>query len=468
MLSDRTLWKIVAFIPAILMILMVYQCAYLCAFETAKDDLPVTIINISVNCIGTIITLFIYVATYFDKWLRGKAQNIFLALTFYECLTLNSTLVICYVDGNPEMIAVNQIANLFYFGASIMMPFLLWLYVLYQKDDSSKGLLHRFVLCSFLCGALMLILNLFFGFIYYFDDFGMYQRTDAIWLSFLFPLIMVICIVYYSSKNLKLRSERFTLSVFLILTSVFGIIQMTNVEFQVMYIGVLFSLLAVYCNIYVRRGYELAKKDAEIDIERKTALVSQIRPHFLYNVLNTIMSMEDVDSMRKSVVTFGKYLRGNLDILSLNSTVPFTKELDHVKTYVSLEKIRYEERLTIKYEITAIDFEVPPLCVQVLAENAIKHGISKREDGGLLIIRSYSDEYYNYIEVNDSGVGFDTNKPLSEERSHIGVGNARSRLSSMVGGSLAIRSIPEVGTYAVITIPKKAQSFDSTYPQVIE
>jgi len=449
------------------MFLMVYQCLVLCAFYTPIDYKPATIVSISVNMLCMIITLFIYVGSVFDRWLRGRSQNVFLIMGFFECLTLNCTLVICYVNGIPDMLLANKITNLIYFSASVVMPLLLWYYVTSQNDSYIAGLSHRIVNIAFGIGCILLAINLFTGFIYYFDETGLYQRTDLFWVSFVMPVTIIAISIYWGFHSMKTGLEKFTIGVFILFTLIFGLIQVFNIDIQVMYIGVLFSMLAVYCNIYIMRGYDLAKKDVQLNAEKNAALVSQIRPHFLYNVLNTIMSMDDVNFMRKSIVMFGKYLRGNLDILSLESTVPFTKELNHVKTYIELEKIRYEDKLTIKYEISAIDFEIPPLCVQVLVENAIKHGISKREEGGIVVIKSYADEESYFVEVNDTGVGFDTSVPPSTERSHIGVDNARTRLANMVDGTLAVKSTIGVGTETKIMIPRKTLEHSQNYVEAV-
>ena len=134
--------------------------------------------------------------------------------------------------------------------------------------------------------------------------------------------------------------------------------------------------------------------------------------------------------------------------------IPFEKELSHVETYLNLEKMRFEERLNVVYDIEETDFCLPSLVVQPLVENAVKHGICKKEEGGTLIIKTA--KIYNRIVISiiDDGVGFDTkvNKKDNSGRHHIGIQNVRDRLAQMAGGELIIRSTPGVGTKAYIVL----------------
>jgi len=145
-------------------------------------------------------------------------------------------------------------------------------------------------------------------------------------------------------------------------------------------------------------------------------------------------------------------LRGNLESLSINNLIPFEKELRHVKTYLSLEKKRFGDRIEIVYDIRADDFSIPVLTLQPIVENAVRHGITKNEDGGKVVIKSEENDNEVIITVTDDGVGFDTDR--KRDSRCVGIENVRSRLTKMCEGSLDIKSKPGDGTVAVITLCK--------------
>ena len=197
------------------------------------------------------------------------------------------------------------------------------------------------------------------------------------------------------------------------------------------------------------------------DLENKliqnqiSIMLSQIQPHFLYNSLTAIRELCLIDPKKayETVDEFSTYLRGNLDSLSFKKPIPFEKELSHVKTYLSLEKKRFGDNLNIIYDINASLFLIPSLTLQPIVENAVRHGVTKREDGGTVTITTEETEAEAIITVTDDGVGFDPTLQKSNNR-HVGIANVRSRLSTMCDGTLKISSEPGVGTTAVIIIVK--------------
>ena len=186
-------------------------------------------------------------------------------------------------------------------------------------------------------------------------------------------------------------------------------------------------------------------------------MISQIQPHFLYNILNTIYHLcdKDIELAKKAVDKFSTYLRNNIDSLSTTELISFNTELDNIKTYIELEKIRFGEELEIIYDIQTVDFNLPILSIQPLVENAIKHGVSKKRGGGTVTISSCEDDLYYIITIADTGVGYDVNQTLNDGKSHIGIQNVKDRLQSRVEGQLIIESEIGLGTKVVVYIPKK-------------
>lgn len=213
----------------------------------------------------------------------------------------------------------------------------------------------------------------------------------------------------------------------------------------------------LYVKIDLHKGLLLERQEKEI-VEWKTQIMlSQMQPHFLYNVLTTISSMcemQNANEARDVVNHFADYFRTNLDSLGTEKTISFEKELEHIKTYLWLEKVRFEDYLNVCYEIEATEFVVPSLAVQPIVENAVKHGIHPKDEPGTVTIKTYETDREYVICIKDDGVGFDVNVKLNDNRTHVGIENVRKRLEIICRGSCEIESEKGKGTIVTIRIPK--------------
>ena len=227
------------------------------------------------------------------------------------------------------------------------------------------------------------------------------------------------------------------------------------------YIFLAIALEVLYFGIEMQKDKQLLAKEVQLaktaaEVENKNAqiMISQIQPHFLYNTLSVIdyLCEKDPSEARRAVTAFSDYLRMNMDSLTCLNPVPFEKELEHAKTYLWIDKLRFGDILTVEYDIQVTDFRIPPLTLQPLCENAVKHGIRGKEYGGTVRISTRKTDDVLYITVEDDGIGFDPGKELSDGKSHIGIENVRKRLSSMVDGKLDISSEYGKGTAATIII----------------
>ena len=197
--------------------------------------------------------------------------------------------------------------------------------------------------------------------------------------------------------------------------------------------------------------------NAQLSQTRISTMMSQIRPHFIYNTLGSIEQLCKLDPPKAGdlVHNFAKYLRGNFGELDNPKPILMSQEMEHVRHYISIENVRFPD-MTFTFEMNSDDFRIPALTVQPIVENAIKHGLMKLPKGGTIHVVSYESDTDYYISVSDDGVGFDTNA-LLDERKHVGLRNIRERLKVMVGGTLEIESTVGVGTNVLIKIPKEVQ-----------
>ena len=220
-------------------------------------------------------------------------------------------------------------------------------------------------------------------------------------------------------------------------------------------IGITLGLLIIFMFSHVSRGKLIAQQEKELTDMHISLLISQIRPHFLYNTLAVIQGMchGKAPEAERTAIEFAEYLRGNMDAIGENRMISFAKELWHTQLYLSLEQKRFGEMLKADYDIEDSDFRIPALTLQPIVENAVKHGVMKRESGGTVTVITAQEPFFHVITVRDDGVGFDPAMEQTDGRSHIGIANVRERLKVMCGGTLEIRSIKGQGTEAVIRIP---------------
>ena len=195
--------------------------------------------------------------------------------------------------------------------------------------------------------------------------------------------------------------------------------------------------------------------DAQLAESRVSTMISQIRPHFIYNTLGSIEQLCEIDPSKAGelVHNFAKYLRGNFGELDNPKPILMSQEMEHVHHYINIENVRFPD-MTFSFEMNSNDFLIPALTIQPIVENAIKHGLMKLQKGGTVRVVSYETETHCCVLVEDNGVGFDTNE-LLDDRKHVGIRNIRGRLAAMVNGTLEIESTIGVGTKVLIKIPKE-------------
>ena len=214
------------------------------------------------------------------------------------------------------------------------------------------------------------------------------------------------------------------------------------------------------CTLYflwphLQRAQNMIRKERER--QRMQLKLSQIKPHFLYNTLETIeaLCLTDPKAANEATARFSQYLRSNLAGITEDKTVPFSKELSHAKLYLELEQTRFEDALQVEYHISCTDFFLPPLTLEPLVENAVRHGVRMKPDGRgtVKIFVEQKPDCYE-ITVQDDGPGFDATVPPADGKPHIGIHNVRTRLEDH-GGSLTIHSELGTGTAATIRVPIK-------------
>ena len=204
------------------------------------------------------------------------------------------------------------------------------------------------------------------------------------------------------------------------------------------------------------------EKTDRIRAEEAKAMISQLQPHFLYNTLASIQYLctSDQDRAHAALGQFCQVMRGNMDSISHRSKIPFAWELEHTKNYVDLEQLRFGNRLTIRYNIQIKDFMIPALTLQSVVENAIKHGVCNRKDGGIIIVNCKLNGKWVEITVTDNGSLQDRSNYRWQDRwedcpNHVGLQTVQDRLQAVMEGDLVLQYLEGVGSIVTVRVRKE-------------
>ncbi len=413
--------------------------------------------NAAVCIIGILLLLIHTVDLILKKNKRKDEKNLLIFIVFtavhfatYLSFTLvkanytSDNLIICfysifYVMNNMEVLL------LFFYAISFV-----------TINEKIKDITTIVILGLLAIFIVLDIVNIF-NHMFFYSVNGVYTRAKLMFLSqgYQFVALAVVFIITVLNRKLNL-TQKIAFSFYCLLPLVAIVLQNLLPGYAIAYLSIVISIEILFLFVNVRKNVELANeakrsKEAEIKL-----MMSQIQPHFIYNTLASISTLIkiDPDKAQKALDEFTEYLRANLSSLTKTGLINFKEELRHIETYLSLEKMRFDERLSVNYDIKVVDFLVPPLSIQPLVENAVKHGILQKLEGGTISIKTYEDEKAYYVEIEDDGVGFDLNNLDPTDNNHIGLNNVKYRLSSMCNGELNIYSVIDKGTTMVVTFNK--------------
>lgn len=284
------------------------------------------------------------------------------------------------------------------------------------------------------------------------------DRLATVVMSLLVPFVheLVTTTIYFIILEYT-DTHHFTAETFERIVAVFHSVYIGRiVEYWIIY-----GLFAAfdYYRKYKNKQAELGRIEAELNRTKLAVLKMQLQPHFLFNALNSISSLMDMDVKKAQTVTaqLGDLLRGILE-QDQRIFISIEEEIQYVKSYLEIEKIRFEDRLTIRYNIdpAIIQMQIPMLLVQPLVENAIKHAVAKQSGNSMIKITVKDGRTGELkIKVSDNGPG---QSHSSGELLNQGVGlsNIKARLERLYKGKaqLNIETSKNAGFMVEIIIPK--------------
>ncbi len=302
---------------------------------------------------------------------------------------------------------------------------------------------------------------------------NLYDR-DSLYPLLMLPLIVILLFNFIQTMRFRSRLSRKAFLSFVIAQVPLAVALIVNMfvdALPVFDISYILSALAMYSLILsdqieqelnhqkkiVQQQTEIARQQREIANQRTNVMVLQMRPHFIYNTLISIYSLCRLDPQKARQVTmdFTNYLRRNFNAVASDSPIPFSTELEHTRAYLAVEQAQYDDMLVVDYDTPYTHFRLPPLTLQPIVENAVKHGMNPDADPLSISIQTRHKNDGTEIIVEDNGCGFD---PSDESRPHTALENIRQRLAMMCEGAIEVMSRDEGGTRVVVTIPDRETS----------
>ena len=417
-----------------------------------------SIFNATVCIMGEFILLIHIVNLLLKKKKRKDENNLldFFAFTAVHFATyLTFTLVKMIYTSNAYIISFY---TTFYIMNNIEV-FLLFRYMCaYVKlMPGTKKILSIINLTIFIAYVLSDVVNIFTG-IYFTAQNGAYLRSKTMIVSqgYQFIMFTIVFFVTLFNKKLNLR-EKAAFALYCLLPLVAIIIQNIFKGYAIAYASIIISIEILFLFLNIQKNIDLANEEEKNKQAQIKIMLSQIQPHFVYNSLSAISTLIPIDPDRaqKSLDDFTYYLRRNLSSLTATRLIPFEDELKHIESYAALEKLRFNERVNVVYDIETKNFFVPPLSIQPIVENAIKHGILKKIEGGTVTLKTRESSDAYVVEVVDDGVGFRMEDVNLDENKHFGINNIKYRIEKTGGGEMTIWSEPDKGTRVKVVFYKE-------------
>ncbi len=371
--------------------------------------------------------------------------------------------IVCFIDEiiyrNPNFIILEKIVV--YFEAllvSVLMPLptILLLHYCEESVKSSK-LFHTVILLWLIC-FFALSIGQFTNWFYVVTPNNEFIRTSLLPLLML-PLVlgMFVNIAGLIRRRKKL-STRYLVAFLIYLLPLTGFIIVHAfidiAPFLFSGVGICaFSMCYFIVSDQIIHNFH---QQREIANQRASVMVLQMRPHFIYNTMMSIyyLCKQDADKAQQVTLDFTTYLRKNFTAVASEEAVPFKYELEHTKAYLAVEQAQHEDMLCVDYDTPHIDFKVPPLTLQPLVENAVKHSLDPNGEALHIYVKTRLTDSGNEIIVENNGLDY---QPSTDNEPHTALANIQQRLNMMCKGTLKITPREGGGTVVKVTIPNTKQ-----------
>ncbi|MBQ6381060.1 MAG: histidine kinase [Clostridia bacterium] len=357
---------------------------------------------------------------------------------------------------SPKIMALSKVLIFFEYFFISLIPVLLSVFLLkYCGVKLKKSTMFCIVLVIWSAFLILLICAQFTDKIYYLSSDLEFHK------GILFPLLLLPILVIMLINLIILIINRYVYTkrifiaflIVIVSSAIVTIIYAFSADLAILNISFCLSTLAMYMLIVTEQINKHIQQQADIAHQKANIMVLQMRPHFIYNTMADIYYLCEQNPKEAQQVTldFITYLRKNFDAIVSENPVPFDDELEHARAYLSVESTRFNENLIVEYNIEHRNFLIPPLTLQPLVENAVRHGLDP--NGGRLKIKIETHKTINgsVLIVSDNGPGFDTANAFESAGA---LSNIKQRLEMMCKGTLTIAPRAGGGTVVTVVIPQ--------------
>lgn len=398
-----------------------------------------------------IILFGVGVFLYFDQYIEKRDKYI-LSACIIASIILNIQSYFAVILELPEYRSRVFLVLLNSFVGYTLRPSLLWgLWELlrWEKKKWIRRSIQILLVGNFLIFTTCFYSNLSFGYVgknYYFVRGPLGFTSHIVMVIIMLLFIPTLVQMYRNNKKNDLIIGILSLLMIIVAVSIDTITNIKSLQ----------NVITLECLLYFAFLHlELEKEytKALIVAQKAEMMMMQIKPHFINNTLGTIQALCEFDPplAAKTTGQFARYLRMNLTAMDKSLPIPIREEIEHTKTYLEIEMLRFPW-IETEYDIQDIDFCIPALSVQPLAENAVQHGL-RRQKHGKLRISTEKTEAGHIVKIMDNGIGFDEQHPVTENGHGIGLKNVRYRIETVVHGTMHIESDIDKGTTITICIP---------------
>ena len=388
-----------------------------------------------------------------DRWSKRFFLRYFIAFMLCCLSSFLEAIPLFFPISNAAFYLILAVESLF---LSLPLPMLTF-YLLHCREEAPRKSKLLFAVAALWAVYCVLCVSAPFigGFTYITPD-NHYQRTPLYPLA-LVPLLLILLLNLAGTIRSRKRLSRKVYLAFLVAILPMALaltVQMFFDVFPLLDIAYVLSALSMYGLVLSDRIEQDRRQQREIAHQRTSIRALQMRPHFIHNTLMSIyyLCQQDVEKAQAVTLDFASYLGKSFNAIAENELIPFTEELEHTRAYLAVEKARFEGQLFVEFDTPHTFFKLPPLTLQPVVENAVKHGISPHLGPMHLSVRTRAAEDGSEITVEDTGPGF---SPADDNEPHVALANIRERLALMCGGTLEIATRDTGGTVVTIQIPMK-------------
>lgn len=426
-------------------------------------------IDFYVTLMALIVSIILFIG-YSIQSKKFKNSTIFDSRFFKLLLILTMILLLTsafsyYLDENPLYLNIFKTLVIFNFSIVIVQFSLFNFYFFYKLKDVIKFSKISINISYFLVflAILFYFYSLFSGNCFFVDDRGILQKGKFYLLTkSVGPIVLSVDLLIILINHKKLhKTLLFGWSIYIILP-ILSLPLSLKFSPVFLYLSFFLSLLIIYITINViENQYFIEKENQNIKLrfdENKAhteIVLTQLQPHFLFNTLASISALCDLDpdKAQEATVKFSQYLRTNINTIKEDNLISFSEEIEHIKNYLWIERIRFEDKLQVQFKIETQDFYIPSLSIQPLVENAVRHGICQKQEGGVIQIETIDLEDEILIMIIDNGYGFDDTKDVNNNQ--IGINNCNERIKTLLNGYIEVVTKIYEGTTVTVHIPKK-------------